>query len=534
MKLTPLNAPKLLSTLANRFETEQQLLKLECLKQCSKLPLLNGKALLQYHEVLLFLISHPQSEEVLRLAEKELQRLTRFLHSSKNKQPHYYLNSGLPFTAIETYFSHDCISWMLQSGSHRLRIAAFEEGGAAPGSVLKLCLPSTERELTTYGYDNQTFFKALGLKTDQVLPFLIERLATLNQQPLLKDYLFDSLQINLNVSSKNQNFSRTYNRFLKSPVFFHQEILKRFDHHQLLNQPLPAPAKLSQYDRATLITVIKNSLVLTARETDPATYLEESSLRFYQLERGIAIAIYTMEAARQLPFESYVGFTLFKNGFPAAYGGAWIFAKRALFGMNIFESFRGGESGFMMCELLRVYRQVFQLDAIEVEPYQFGKDNPDGIASGAFWFYYRYGFRPVDRALRTLAEKEHQKIKATKGYHSSYETLEKFTDSFICLEWNKTRQKKVSDWTSAITRFISKEFQGHRGNAESAAIAAFCAKTKIGKSMPGNALAEYALLTAALKISDEPTLALLSKLVIQKPADLYGYQQTLQQLMQKL
>ena len=31
-----------------------------------------------------------------------------------------------------------------------------------------------------------------------------------------------------------------------------------------------------------------------------------------------------------------------------------------------------------------------------VEPSQFGGTNKEGLLSGAFWFYYRLGFRPID------------------------------------------------------------------------------------------------------------------------------------------
>ena len=141
--------------------------------------------------------------------------------------------------------------------------------------------------------------------------------------------------------------------------------------------------------------VVKNSMAITARETDPTTYMDAGSLKVYHLERGVSIATYSMIPSRQLPLESYIGYTAFKNGFPVAYGGFWVFGDRSNFGINIFESYRSGESGFVMIQLLRVFRQVFHIKTFEVEPYQFGLDNPEGIVSGAFWFYYRFGFRPA-------------------------------------------------------------------------------------------------------------------------------------------
>ena len=44
--------------------------------------------------------------------------------------------------------------------------------------------------------------------------------------------------------------------------------------------------------------------------------------------------------------------------------------ERAAFGMNIFEPFRGGESGLMMCQVLRTYRQTFGVRDFEVDAHQ--------------------------------------------------------------------------------------------------------------------------------------------------------------------
>lgn len=156
-------------------------------------------------------------------------------------------------------------------------------------------------------------------------------------------------------------------------------------------------------------------MALTDRETDPITYMDTNQVWLYEMNRGISIAIYGMYPDRQLPLQSYIGYTLFKNGIPAAYGGAWLFGKRADFGINIFEPFRGGESGYIMCELLRLYRSVFNISYFEVEPYQYGLDNPDGIATGAFWFYYRFGFRPLSKELAKIAAAEYSKISTDKN-----------------------------------------------------------------------------------------------------------------------
>lgn len=520
MKVTTTNYLKLLRQCVNRFDAGSDALRLSCLRAGAKTDLKVGKKLVEYHDLLLFMLAHPASAQQQLLAEGELKRLSTFLKKSRQKE-RLPENSGLPHGHIHTRFSHDMLCW-LHNNKFNLSSDAVSGNSHLLSDLLKLTLPSSERELCTYGFNDAELLEALRIRSKEHLVFLLQQFEKLNDTPLTKDYFFEQLELDVTVSGRDQTFSRGYNRFLTTSVFYHNELVKRFDHRQLLNTALPTPVDLQANETDALIATVKKSLVLTARETDPATYLLPQSLRYYALERGIAIAIYGMTENRQLPFESYVGYTLFKNGFPAAYGGAWVFGRRALFGMNIFESFRGGESGYMMCQLLRVYRQAFKISSFEIEPYQFGKDNPDGIASGAFWFYYRFGFRPLDRQLEKLAAKEHAKISAGKGYQSSYQTLERFTDSFICLELETTRQPKVSELSAKITACIARHFAGNHAKAELQSRAELLAVGNIKQT--GNALGEYALLWRALQLKEERATQLIAALVNAKPYDLYAYQ----------
>ena len=116
----------------------------------------------------------------------------------------------------------------------------------------------------------------------------------------------------------------------------------------------------------------------------------------------------------------------------------------------------------LMCQLLRVYRMAFGVDYFEVEPYQYGRDNPDGIKSGAFWFYHRFGFQPVDKELNLLAQKEAEKIKSKKGYRSSEQVLHRFTESNIALHLSGNKPIRINDIAPKITAMISKRFHASR------------------------------------------------------------------------
>jgi hypothetical protein len=263
--------------------------------------------------------------------------------------------------------------------------------------------------------------------------------------------------------------------------------------------------------------------------------MDESSIRYYQLERGISIAIYGMTADRQLPLESYIGYTLFKNGYPAAYGGGWVFGKRANFGINIFEWFRGGESGYMMCQLLRVYRQVFDVDYFEVEPYQYGLDNPEGIASGAFWFYYRFGFRPLDATLRKLADTEFKKISVQQNYRSSEKVLLRFTESNIALNLSRKIPLTAYEVTLKARNIFNRQHGGNRVEATQKIVNAFIKDTGANIQYFNQdeiaVMEQIAMLALVLKVNCAKNKQLLLSLIKTKPSNPYEYQSLLIKLL---
>jgi hypothetical protein len=307
-------------------------------------------------------------------------------------------------------------------------------------------------------------------------------------------------------------------------------LVKHFDIDELLNRKLPAEAVLTQSKRKELIKVIKNSMAMTERETDPATYLKEDSLRLFHLERGVSIAIYGMPQPRQLPMESYIGYTLFKNGYPAAYAGGWLFGWRSDYGLNIYDQFRGGESAYMVAQVLRLYRQLFQVNYFKVEATQFGLDSEEGIATGVFWFYYKLGFRPVDKKLRELAKTEYQKIKSQKGYRSSEKTLLKFTEDNIFLKLGNKIQPGVYDITSKVKLMIIKKYKSDSQLAEQECVKEFLIKTNSNESFSNEeyeVLKEVSLWASAMNITDINLLNIMLRMVKLKPTDEYKYQEQL-------
>jgi hypothetical protein len=517
---------------AQQFDDAGRAAAAVALRELSRCRLRAGPLLGEYHALLLFLLAHPGEPALRQRTESELARIGRFVKALPGRAREVLVNEGLPHADTVARFSHDAVRQLLRHQALEVRLEPIGQPRLDLNTVLRLTLPAAEWSATTAGLADDDLLAMLGVPPARRLAFLVAQLARLDEVPFVKDHFFDALDVHVRLAPRSASFSKARNRLPMPAVVYQRDRVKRFDARGLMNRPLPPPRALDgPAAQVKLAATVRDTLTLTCRETDPGTYLDLGSLRLFDLERGISVALYGMVPARQLPYESYVGFMLFKNGLGAAYGGAWVFGARAEFGMNIFEPYRGGESGFMMCQVLRVYRQVFGVRRFEVDAHQFGLDNPDGIASGAFWFYHRHGFRPVDRALARRAEREAARLAAAPGARSSQRTLRAFTGSSVALHFGGAVPPALTALTARITAMIAR---GHRGDRQAAEEAALARLASLGcrlrtPALPGagRAAAEWALMAAVLRVQGAPRLALLRRLVAAKARDVYAYQASL-------
>lgn len=507
---------------------QTEVIKNNLLQAICNAPIFTPNNLKKIYRALQFMAAHPQSHKQLQYVKLTFKKLAEPTRKIANKLP----DSGLPFTTITTRYSHDMLQWLYNHNACAIALNAFDEEAEDLNLLLKQTLPKILLDFTTIGYSNNELLAALNVSSKQVLPFLLQQFSKLNTLPYSKDYAWDRLNAWIAVTSKQFEFSLPGNVFLKHKVFYHDAILKKVDARAIVNMGLPQPTTLTKRQLQLCINTIKKSLVLTMRETDPVTYLQPETLRYYVLERGIAIAIYGMNGFRQQPLNSYIGYTLIKNGYPAAYGGAWVFGQTAQFGLNVFEHFRGGESTFFLCQLLRVYTQVFQLSEIEIDAYQFGKDNPEGIASGAFWFYYKLGFRPVALKQKKLAAAEFKKIIQKPDYKSSEDVLINLAESNMV--W------KIKDVKHACNIAIQQQMQAlvmqNMANMENAINKqVFTFKNLAGlhkiAAIDELHLVELALLFKVLKISPKTYSREAQLLVQNKTNNPYLYNQVLTELL---
>jgi hypothetical protein len=109
---------------------------------------------------------------------------------------------------------------------------------------------------------------------------------------------------------------------------------------------------------------------------------------------------------------------------PTGYVQADCVGAHAALSFNTFATFRGGESAHTFARLLAVLHHVFGATAFSIEPYQLGDHNEEGLATGAWWFYFKLGFRPRDFATRRIVAGELARMRRSAGHRSSRAVLQ--------------------------------------------------------------------------------------------------------------
>ncbi|MFZ1454306.1 MAG: hypothetical protein WAT20_16485, partial [Ferruginibacter sp.] len=258
-----------LKEIAANMDKDANLAKQDLLQTLSSMELPSGKYLPVYNETLLFLCAYAGNATLRRFAENELKRIA--LHLKKNYRTikkSLPENSGLPYTETITSFSPDSLGWLLKQKEFSLYFDSFYNPKITLNEVLNITLPSLLKAETTAGLNPEDLLDVLGLKPGQYLDFVHGQLEALKEYPQAKDLLSDGLNLFAQVVPKSKLFSRTYNRIPHQPVYYHQDMLKRFDHAQLINEPLPhepvAPETImGKSGKEQLVKVIKYAMSLT-------------------------------------------------------------------------------------------------------------------------------------------------------------------------------------------------------------------------------------------------------------------------------
>src|SRR6266508_3943566 len=407
---------------ARRFTSEGATATTRLLRGCSAAAVGDPGALVAYHDCLLFLLAYPQTPGLRDSAEQELARVAAEAKrlAQRGERDRWALeDSGMAWSETSPTLSFSIARWLVDRYPGQAEVDSFADGGQPIRAVLQLCLPALEEGILSRERPPGELLDLLaGDFPGSRLEWLLDQLARAPCSEEIREHLFESLRAFIRVRLMDGPLARTFARGLDRNPFYHRGELRRAVHSRaVIAQPLPPARKLSAGDRRHVIDTARALLAGLARETETTRWSLPGDVEYFDLDRGVSIALFPMPPERRLPIDTHVGFMVFKDTIPIAYGGGWPFLGLCRIGIHIFEPYRGGESAHAMCQVLRVYHHRLAALRFLAEPSQFG-GAAEGLTSGAFWFYHRLGFRPVDQRVAKVADAEAIRMEADPGYRT--------------------------------------------------------------------------------------------------------------------
>jgi hypothetical protein len=177
---------------------------------------------------------------------------------------------------------------------------------------------------------------------------------------------------------------------------------------------------------------------------------------------GLQMAAIGIERAARGVLEPSFGYLLLANGMPIGYGGFTPLFAQVNTGTNVFPEFRGSEAAFAFEQALRLMHTLTGCVRFVINPYQFGAGNDEALQSGAFWFYYRLGFRSAEPGVRRLADREFARLRADRRYRVPITTLRKLAACDLHLDLTNDAAARYFDerWLPALVNGISGAIAG--------------------------------------------------------------------------
>ena len=458
-----------LNAIRNQYGKQSGLKKIELLQAIS-MRLINSnytlhagkKALQLYYDTLVFIIAYPDNKTIYTSANKCIELLQSFIMANENRKVSVY-NTGISGSSVCAAFSFEMVKWLRKTRPLEITLSSFELTNRQIQSILSVVMPKVESEILQDANAEWKGWLGRSLKKgENLLDKLIDVFDSNSIRPEVKDELWNAIGINVEI-----NFTShcSLPGRLIIPYYHHNLIRKNIK--QKLPVLQPVRLQINNTEAEQIIDCSRMILVRHLREIDPISFTAAGLVAYYHLPRGISVALMGMVAERRHPIDSYMGYVVFKNGLPVGYAACWILFDSGRIGLNIFPGYRGGESQYIFEQVLQLHSKVYGLKRFSVDPYQLGKENSDGIQSGAFWVYYHAGFSPVLKALQELAAAEALKIKTTAGYRSSQSVLAKLANGRMQLLLHKNAVKfDATDISLAWAAILIKKYNDNRRNAE--------------------------------------------------------------------
>ncbi|HKY42442.1 MAG TPA: hypothetical protein VJM50_05070 [Pyrinomonadaceae bacterium] len=415
--------------------------------------------LLRFHELLLFLRAYPHNAAVARKAEAQLRTFGRRISLLREQEidltslelPEV---SGIAGMSVTDTFSYYIVRWLFETRPAQVALdwEWFEDENRL-AQIWPRFIPFLEEDASVEANVPYREWLASARAGRSELSWLLDRFNRLAKSEQEKAELYDSQQLYVRWTPHFRS-TRTGLRSATRKLFLHRgPLIQRRDIklHDVLDQPPPSLRKLPLKQGEKALDLAREGATIRYRELYGFTHGDPRHVYHVDLGRGVELFVFGLPAEKRLPLRAYHAATIFKNGVAVGYFEGLSLFERMESGFNLYYTFRDGETAWLYARILNVMRHLVGVTTFAIDPYQIGFENEEGIASGAFWFYRKLGFRPTRRAVLELVQKEEQKIANQSGYRTSVGTLRRLAESPMIFELNR---EQASDWDRFQVRKI--------------------------------------------------------------------------------
>ena len=435
-----------------------------------------AKDLVRFHELLCLWRAYPDDEAVLRAVERVLASFERRRDLRHHRDA--LENSGIAGCDIVYPFGAPTARWLASTVPDRMSIAwdRYDDTARLGGHLLLMA-----RAAEVPGFDEPPIddpkpwlARLAGAETDAA--FVANALGTLDADPLVRDRLFDELDVPIRVAAGPGSPSRTDARWLQGSAVFQTRAFPpgRPDLHGEARRR-PHVRSVSARDAKQLIHLAHESMVTRERDLDAFASADPADVRIVEWKDGLQFACLGVVPERRFVLEAVYAFLTLRNGVPIGYALASALFGSSELAFNVFETFRGGEAAWIYAKLIATVRTLFASDTFAIYPYQLGHENDEGLHSGAWWFYYKLGFRPREPRIGQLVEQELARLAARPGYRTPASTLKRLVRHHLFLSLGRARDDVIGVLPMdrvglAVTDYLNDRFgSDRRGAAEQCA-----------------------------------------------------------------
>lgn len=444
--------------------------KLALLARLERSRLATARAVLRLHEALCFLLAYPDDARVHAQVERMLQSFHRRADLRRHRAA--LADSGIAGTAIHYRFFWSSASWLARRWPDRL---VLDRGDPEPAQRIRAALPLlvTPAEAAWLREARVPAFQALDRlrgpdETDA--RFLTRRVQAMPGDAATREAFYDAIDAACILKPGATTPARTRARFVGAAVWYRKLPLRR-GRPGLREQIALAPRgvrELRPREGMRLLDLARGVMVTRARDLDAFAYGDPRDVRIVDDGDGLEFALNGVVPSRRAFIAGTYGYLTLQNGVPTGYGDLLLIGRSVAVAFNAFETFRGGESAWTFARLLSVLRHLFGSDSFSLDPYQLGHGNEEGIASGAWWFYFNLGFRPRAADACRIMDKELARMKTRPGHRSDRATLRKLASRHLFFDTDAARPRglpRVAEVGAVIAKLLAQRAGADRERA---------------------------------------------------------------------